>query len=183
VPGKTTNPDFVYDTPHVTFPSALVPSTDYASEISLKKLTLKDAISELFQDLTTGYTGKIRLELKIGARVAIAAATPDQQLTVTLPLFLSDVEGAVDASGAVVYGPQAHPSDYRQSLLDQLRRWQSGLAGDSNAEAIELDLTVFSSLTTEQLPLVRVRQIEFVVGDKRWWTEGKDFPPPPVTTT
>ena len=168
VTNRATNAHFVYDTPHVTFPSALVPSFDVSTPISVEEESLKKCIGHLFSDLTLSYTGPIKLELRIGVHPIIAETTRDgnQKLTSTLPLYLSEVEATVNAGGRV---SSAGDVDYRQSLLDALRQWKANHVADVNIDTLELNLTVFSSLTPQKLPLARVRQIEFVVKDSAWW--------------
>ncbi len=92
---------------------------------------MKGAILELFRQLTTDYaTGGIRLELKLGVRSIIAVGPDGERLTALLPLSLSDVEGVVRGR-AVVYGAPNAPSDYRQTLLAQLRDWHDMLGGEA----------------------------------------------------
>lgn len=166
VNGVATNPDFIYQTPLMKFPSKLVPYVESAQEISIDKSTLTEALKDFFDAMTDEFTGKLQFSLAVGNSLIVSLpAGNGNALTATAPLFFSEVLGTVDATGAIL----VNAANYRSSLKDQVINSQGPSKGAYTQE-VSLGLVIFSSFSETLIPILRLSNITMSVsGGSNWF--------------
>lgn len=167
------SPAFVYRTALAEFPQPVVPFNELNSPITLDSgKTLRDAIDGLFEKLTAS-DGKAVPELKVSMSCGYdfkLAAGPgkDQQLFSEAPILLAQNTIATNAGGN---GAASVPlSDFEQKLASALVQWHKGANPAGENPDLTLALTLFATISANQLPLVRFEQLEIPIPKPAdWW--------------
>ncbi len=170
-PPQETNPNFVYRTETVSWPTPIVPLIKVAEEIVIESKTeLAEAIKGMLVQLTTApkdaktndTNPPLEIESSIDYRYEVMANGGDGVYSL-LPVFL--VSDKVDAGN-------------EQALADtiaaNLSKWHSATGAQSNNSSLKFLMTVFATtIVTEQdrLPLVQFQQLVITVpdDDAGWW--------------
>ncbi|GGX64097.1 hypothetical protein GCM10007385_36640 [Tateyamaria omphalii] len=171
VPPQQTNPDFVYRTETVAWPTPIVPLNSAPDQIDLDpKSTLAEAIEALFVSLTTppadsvqnGTNPPLETESSIAYRYEVMANNGSSAYSI-LPVFL--VAGKVD------------PGDEKSlagQIASNLSNWQSTTGAQSPDSSLKFLLTVFATTIVadnDRLPLVQFQELVIPVpkDSADWW--------------
>ncbi|WP_299205035.1 hypothetical protein [uncultured Tateyamaria sp.] len=171
VPPQQTNPDFVYRTETVAWPTPIVPLIGAPDQIDLEsKATLAEAVEAMLIDLTTppkdsvqnGTNPPLETESSISYRYEVMANKGNSAYSV-LPVFL--VAGKVD------------PGDERTlaaQIASNLANWQATTSAQSPDSSLKFLLTVFATTIVtdnDRLPLVQFQELVIPVpkDSSGWW--------------
>ncbi|MBB4952054.1 LysM repeat protein [Agrobacterium vitis] len=156
----STNPEFLYQTPLVTFSDPILPRITWPS-YALRQLnptqgtTVTDYMAAFFADLFTGAAGQLRLGMAGGYSYSVAPTVPGLPVTYLPINLLQPVDITVDAST-----PPAAALEVAQQVNDWFSTNQPSTAGEA---AMDFKLNLFSDLSNEQLLFV-INELYFTTG-------------------
>ncbi|GEM_PF-1983070 len=162
---RPVDPAFIYETPLIRFVNVLNPFLDPAGEIILSdefdpvEKTLEGYLTalfaKLFKDLSPSASVLVKLAVSYGYMLS------ENDLPVELPMFLTTPHNF----------PQTGDPAYITAVSDRITYWFSerGIkpAKVSNG-FIAFDLTIFSTLSESQLPMLRLRQLLLYCDKVNW---------------
>ncbi|MBY5935088.1 hypothetical protein KUV51_18935 [Tateyamaria omphalii] len=171
VPPQQTNPDFVYRTETVAWPTPIVPLIGAPDQIELAPTSkLADAIEALFVSLTTppkesvqnGTNPPLETESSIAYRYEVMANKGNSAHSI-LPVFL--VAGKIDPGDEKTLAAQ---------IASNLSNWQSTTGAQSPDSSLKFLLTVFATTIVkdnDRLPLVQFQELVIPVpkDSSGWW--------------
>jgi hypothetical protein len=168
------SPAFVYKTALAEFPQPVVPFNELKSAIVLNSgATLRDGIDGLFKQLTASNgtaVPELKVSLSCGYDFQLSAGTKkDQQLIGESPILLvqSNISAQDGGSGA----PLVPLSDFEQKLASALVQWHKAASPAGENPDLALALTLFATVSTNQLPLVRFEKLEIPIPKQdNWWS-------------
>jgi len=171
VPPQETNPDFVYRTETVAWPTPVVPLISAPDQIGVPSAaTLAEAIEAMLTQLTTpppdsvqnGTNPPLETESSIAYRYEVMANKGNSAYSV-LPVFL--VSDTVDPGNEAALAAQI-----AQNLAD----WQQATGAQSADSSLKFLLTVFATTIVtdnDRLPLVQFQELVIPVPEDSsgWW--------------
>ena len=138
--------------------------------------SVTDAIARLFQDLHLeqakgGPTvDKTQVGLGVEAGYAFQLGTT-QGLQTTLPVLLAkqEVSTAVTSSSGTCEDSETPvpPATFAKCLVQALQGWNAKFSPQTNNSSVTFDLTIYAP--NSQQPLARLRNVQTLVGDEKWW--------------
>ena len=172
-----TNPDFVYETPRISFPDPLTPYIEYAEPFSIDNpklfpgADLPAKLNSFFEKLfgseqaanrtaAPGETGQHLIKLEASYQYPLAESD-GEALNVRLPLRL--IDGYSFSSGDAVFAPE---------LAKSLSTWYRASQPAPEGAKLIFDVTVFVNFAekSKKLPLFRIMRVELSVeAADSWW--------------
>jgi LysM repeat protein len=163
-PDKTTNPDFVLQSPVVRFVNVLTPLLDPDVEINIADYTaqqpsslnvvLSNFLIAFFEGAQTVVSEKrtIRMSASYGYELQPGAA----DLSVTIPILLM-----TPASISILPENLSPTSAFVRSIADTVNAWflNNTPSGIQDSGRLWFDLSIYSSLSESQLPVLRMRRL------------------------
>jgi LysM repeat protein len=146
----TTNPDFLYETPIVTFSDPVLPKIVWPS-YPLRQVAptngnlVTDYLTAFFADLFTGASGTLRLGMAGGYSYSIAPSIDGLPKTYLPINLLQPVETAIEATS-----PPAAAIDVAKQIND----WFDTKQPSTQSGAMDFNLSLFADSDTEQLLFV-----------------------------
>lgn len=161
VPGRTTAPEFVYQTPITAFASNATPSVVGSKPIPLTGSSVADALGTFLGQLVTpeapwaeGETLTIRLA---GGYSYALAETSTDELDATVPIFLVasyDFDPSNDW--------KVEPGSFVSQVESAIENWASGRISDNPGAYYAFDLTVFAGRGTLQ-PAIHATTLRYPI--------------------
>ncbi|WP_439515776.1 hypothetical protein [Oceanibaculum nanhaiense] len=162
---RPVDPAFIFETPLIKFANVLNPYLDPAGSIFLPNevhpasATLEGYISALFELLLDGLVSDTTVLVKLAVSYGY---TLGEGLPVELPMLLTTPHE---------YKIAGDPS-FVGTVANRIKAWfadrnMNPASLPANA-ALVFDLTIFSTLSKSQLPILRLREIELPCGSVTW---------------
>lgn len=173
LPGKTTNPDFIFQSPVIRFANVLTPLLDPADEIDIADFTpmppailatyLSNFLIAFFEQAQIGANENrtIRLGVSYSYRLEdsgkpdpVGAELPN--LEVAIPILLT-----TPTSISILSQNLSPDSPFIAAIAATVTNWLSdnSPSGIDNSGRLWFDLSVYSSLSESQLPVLRMRRL------------------------
>jgi len=169
LPDQNTNPDFVFQSPVVRFVNALTPLLDADVEIDIAGFTperpaalpvvLSNFLIAFFEAAETA--GNEQRTIRLGASFSnglqsaeTSDSTPAPDLSVTVPILLT----TPTSISILNLSPE---SQFVSSVSETINAWfsQNTPSGLQDSGKLWFDLSVYSSLSESQLPVLRIRRL------------------------
>ena len=170
LPNETTNPAFVFQSPVVRFVNVLTPLLDPDEEVDIADFTsqkparlsqfLSDFLIAFFEAAQTA--GNENRTVRLGASYGyglqssgqLAAPFPD--LDITIPILLT-----TPTSISIVKEKLGPESAFIKAVSDTINDWvkNNKPSGVQDTGKLWFDLSVYSSLSESQLPVLRMRRL------------------------
>jgi hypothetical protein len=172
--GEQTNPNFVYRTETIKWPTPVVPLITVANLIVLAPpatpdSSLEAAVQSMLTQLmtapehsiTNGSNQSLEFESPIDYRYRVIA-NPDSDAFTSLPVFL--VGGTVQPGGERAEA---------EKISQNLKKWRDTTGAASDSSSLRFLLTIFANTIAAQedrLPLVQFQQLVIPAkNDDAWW--------------
>lgn len=181
VNGNPTTPNFIYKTPDIRFANPLVPYLDTINYPQLQPFNvyllgsappaptaplvsiLGDFFATLFSVISTG-TQKIKLGVSYAYTLTVDPASP----AITLPVYITPpVDFHIPGDYTVTPGCADTPNgaSFVCQLAYYLAKWLTDADPVENNARFLFDLSIYSSLDTSQMPLVRIRDLYLLIAN------------------
>lgn len=164
IPGKPSAEPFVFTTGKVYFPSALHPTLDRDDELDIagygqRQASLAEHLKSFFTALLgTGGVPTLRLQLETTYGYSL---NPNLS-AVTLPLYLlPPTTVSVDGSASGV--PTL--DSVLDGLAASITAWFAAQPPNGTDGTLHFDLTIWSTLTSQPQPLLRLRNLYLALAD------------------
>lgn len=173
LPGKTTNPDFIFQSPVIRFANVLTPLLDPADEIDIADFTpappaelatyVSNFLIAFFEQAQIGASENrtIRLGVSYSYRLEDSgkpepAGGELPNLEVAIPILLT-----TPTSISILPQNLSPDSPFIAAIAATVTNWVSdnSPSGVDNSGRLWFDLSVYSSLSESQLPVLRMRRL------------------------
>jgi hypothetical protein len=166
VPGKTTNPDFILESPVVRFFNALTPLLDHDVDINIAANTIQTPASlneflsnfliALFDGAQTVGNEKRTIRMDASYSYQFQPVPDEPDLNVTLPI-LSMPPTLI----SILKENLSTDSQFVRSLSDTIDTFliNDAPSGSQDSGKLWFDFSVYSSLSESQLPVLRMRRL------------------------
>lgn len=164
IQGRTTNPDFVFETEQVSYSTSIVPLISRTVLPTLQPApSLTETLQEILMPIADTGAG-LSTTLRVAASFAFAIASIGANGLLTNEAILLADELSVEGSPMVV--------ETVQNLARGIAAWFTAAPQPTEGALLNLALTLFGTLGTQQLPLVQIGQIPIDVSrvPAGWWT-------------
>ncbi|HYI13234.1 MAG TPA: hypothetical protein VEK57_29580 [Thermoanaerobaculia bacterium] len=166
IQGRTTNADFVYNTDPVAFSTAVVPLIHRATLATLQpaKEGLITTLVEVLAPIANTGAG-LSTHLRLAASYSFSVAFfKTEALPASEAVLLAD---ALEIGGSPV-----HVTEVATLLAAGISAWYLAAPRPQAGALLNLALTLFGTLGSQQLPLVQIDQIPIDVSavDSQWWS-------------
>jgi hypothetical protein len=167
--GGVTNPDFVYTTASVTFPSPVIPLVEVSNLITINAASVSDAVNQLVTQIMQPTTPETQVGWSLQANYSfvLVSGNSGQQLTTVLPVFL--VKTGVSTAASLPSPPPTveTPQQLIAALEGALTSWYGDFhPSDTNASLL-FAVTLFAA--NSQQSLARLLDIETPISGPGWW--------------
>ena len=170
LPDKITNPEFVFQSPVVRFVNVLTPLLDPDEEIDIADFTalpsapLARYLSDFFIAFFAGAqtvgnenrTIQLAAAYGYGLADAVAGATVMPDLNIRIPILLS-----TPTSISILPQNLSPASPFINAVAETINDWfvNNSPTGTKDSGRLWFDLSVYSSLSESQLPVLRMRRL------------------------
>ncbi|HET7015008.1 MAG TPA: hypothetical protein VFI65_13920 [Streptosporangiaceae bacterium] len=153
---------FVYTTARTKFAEPILPIIYSSTVIDIARIgqvtepTLEEYLTLLFETLFTGVPPEVKTAL-VGAEATYRYPLMPGADPVVLPVFFQPLLSVV-ISGA---GPRTMAKEWSRTITN----WRIAQAPVTAGARLHFDLTIFSSLQDQTMPLLRLRNLELAIAD------------------
>jgi LysM repeat protein len=166
LPNETTNPAFVFQSPVVRFVNVLTPLLDPDEEIDIADFTTQKParLSQFLSDFLIAFfeaaqtAGNENRTVRLGAAYGYGLQTesPFPDLGVTIPILLT-----TPTSISILKDKLGPDSPFVKAVSDTINEWfrNNQPSGVQDNGKLWFDLSVYSSLSESQLPVLRMRRL------------------------
>jgi len=168
LPDKTTNPNFVFQSPVVRFANVLTPLLDPDEEIDIAVYTqtpapvsrfLSNFLIAFFEGAQTigneNRTVRLAAAYSYGLQDSVRRGTEFPDLDITIPILLT-----TPTSISILKDKLSPESQFVKAVSDAISAWfLNDPSGVDDSGRLWFDLSVYSSLSESQLPVLRMRRL------------------------
>jgi hypothetical protein len=161
VPGKTTNPLFVYETAVVSYTNPLIPLIEHDRLQPLPAAaTLSDSLGAILEPLlNAGSVLDASLRLEIGYSYSLGSSDSSDLRATAKILLVNHIE--IDT---------ARFSSIPKDLAAELSNWYQKKSPSSLEGRLEIQLFLFAKIDGSELPIVILKELPLQVGTTSdWW--------------
>lgn len=144
---------FVFQTGEVTFTTLLIPLVEHDVPVSINQGT--SSLADSLQALFTALLGPP--ETATSYTVAVAAQYGYELLAGPTGM----VDSIISRLPILLYPAAAYTASFPQALAAQLQQWQSDQGFSASTGLFVLDVTVFTSLASRQIPILALGELVF----------------------
>jgi hypothetical protein len=166
LPNETTNPAFIFQSPVVRFVNVLTPLLDPDEEIDIADFTTQKParLSQFLSDFLIAFfeaaqtAGNENRTVRLGAAYGYGLQTesPFPDLGVTIPILLT-----TPTPISILKEKLGPDSPFVKAVSDTINEWfrNNQPSGVQDNGKLWFDLSVYSSLSESQLPVLRMRRL------------------------
>jgi hypothetical protein len=165
IPGMITNPDFVYETDTVAFTTAVVPLIHRTSLATLQPAaSLTQTLVDILTPIANTGAG-LSTHLRVSASYTFNVTTLGTEV-------LRSTEAVLLADALEIGGSPVNVFNVATMLAGGIGAWYLAAPRPAASALLNLALTLFGTLGTQQLPLVQIDQIPIDVSNvgSQWWS-------------
>lgn len=164
VPGKPSSEPFIYTTGTVEFQNPYHPTNDFATPVDISTINAPSG-QHNYAPLATQLTNLFNALLEENSQDTLSflmSCEYDYQLNtslgeVTLPVIMQPLQSIQVKTDAVTTDKKL--ADMITGWADSIELWYKTMQPDTTNAVLWFDLTIFSNLTQQPLPLIRLRAL------------------------